>query len=43
LKKLGAKAKKSLPENMLDADPLLPLTASNGVSKAHSSEPNEKE
>ncbi|MDC0589227.1 DNA recombination protein RmuC [Porticoccaceae bacterium] len=43
LKKLGAKAKKSLPDNMLDADPLLPLVANKVVGEADSNKPENKE
>jgi DNA recombination protein RmuC len=43
LKKLGAKAKKSLPENMLDADPLLPLVDGTVDERADSNNPLEKE
>ena len=43
LKKLGAKTKKSLPDNMLDADPLLPLVANKVVGEADSNKPENKE
>ena len=43
LKKLGAKAKKSLPENMLDGDPLLPLVGTNLDSRLESDNTDEKE
>ena len=43
LKKLGAKAKKSLPDNMLDADPLLPLVVNKVVGEADSNKPENKE
>ena len=43
LKKLGAKAKKSLPENLLDTDPLLPLVGSSVDTKVESNKPQEKE
>ncbi len=43
LKKLGAKAKKSLPENMLDDDPLLPLVGTNLDSRLESDNTDEKE
>jgi len=43
LKKLGAKTKKNLPDNMLDADPLLPLVANKVVGEADSNKPENKE
>ncbi len=43
LKKLGAKAKKSLPENMLDADPPLPLVDSSIDTKIERGNSQEKE
>ncbi|MDG1307201.1 MAG: DNA recombination protein RmuC [Porticoccaceae bacterium] len=40
LKKLGAKAKKSLPENMLDDDPLVPLVGTATGSSSDSDKPD---
>lgn len=40
LKKLGAKAKKSLPENMLDDDPLVPLVGTATDSSSDSDKPD---